>query len=50
MADDSQGVAEVTDTSPAALSAAVAERETEQAEAVKSSEAADEDEPKKAAS
>ncbi len=50
VADDSQGVAEVTDTSPAALSAAVAERETEQAEAVKSSEAAEEDEPKKAAS
>ncbi len=45
-----QGVAEVTDTSPAALAAAVAERETGQADAAKSSKAADEDEPKKAAS
>ncbi len=50
VADDSHGVAEVIDTSPAALAATVAEREPEQAEAVKSSEAADEDEPKKAAS
>ncbi len=47
---DSQGGVEVTDTSPAALAAAVTERETEQAEAAKSSKAADEDEPKKAAS
>ena len=42
---DSEGVAEVTDRSPAALAAAVAERETEQAEAAKSSKAAEEDEP-----
>lgn len=50
VADDSPGVAEVTDTSPAAMAAAVAERETEPAEAAKSSEAAAEDEPKKVAS
>ncbi len=49
-AGDSQGVAEVTDTSPAALAAAVTERETEQTEAAESSKAADETEPKKAAS
>ncbi len=46
----SDGGAEVIDTSPAALTTAVTERETEQAEAAKSSEAADETEPKKAAS
>jgi hypothetical protein len=50
VADDSPGVAEVTGTSPAAMAAAVAERETEPAEAAKSSEAAAEDEPKKVAS
>ena len=49
-AGGSEGGAEVIDTSPAALAAAVTEREPEQAEAAKSSEAADETEPKKAAS
>ncbi len=47
---DSPDGAEVTDTSPAALAAAVTERETEQTEATKSSKDADQTEPKKVAS
>ncbi len=47
---DSQDVAEVTDTSPAALAAAVAEREAEQAETGNTAQPAPEDEPEKATS
>ena len=47
---DSQDIAGVTDTSPAALAAAVAEREAEHAEVGNTDQPTPEDEPKKAAS